>query len=116
MSDNFPIEGNVQQVEHASFWNAHIGIVECARPLPKTDPPPPNANHETITNGPEIVDFTPILEFVAALANRRLRPRGHLTADAKCTCNQHLPDPTFSFEPTTVFRTVAFVKFDRKIA
>jgi len=27
-----------------------------------------------------------------------------------------LPDPTFSLEPTTVFQTVAFGEFDRKIA
>jgi hypothetical protein len=50
------------------------------------------------------------------LANRRLRPLGHLTADAKCTWNQDLPDPTFSFGPTTVLQTAAIVQFDWKIA
>jgi hypothetical protein len=32
-------------------------------------------------NGPEIVNFRPVLESPLALANRRLRPLGHLTAD-----------------------------------
>jgi hypothetical protein len=30
-------------------------------------------------NGPEIIDFRPVLGFLAALPNRRLRPLGHLT-------------------------------------
>ena len=30
-------------------------------------------------NGPKILDFRPVLSFPAALANRRLRPLGHLT-------------------------------------
>jgi hypothetical protein len=38
-----------------------------------------------IKNGPEIDDFRPVLELPVALANRRLRPLGHLTADCKCT-------------------------------
>jgi hypothetical protein len=33
-----------------------------------------------IKNGPEILDFRPVLRFRAALANRRLQPLGHLTA------------------------------------
>jgi hypothetical protein len=36
-------------------------------------------------NGPEIVNFRPALESPLALANRRLQPLGHLTADAKHT-------------------------------
>ena len=32
-------------------------------------------------NGPEIIDFRPVIEFLAALANRRLQPLGHLTAE-----------------------------------
>src|SRR5262245_37554424 len=31
-------------------------------------------------NGPEIMDFRPVLQLLAALANRRLQPLGHLTA------------------------------------
>jgi len=31
-------------------------------------------------NGPEIIDFRPVLCFLAALANRRFRPLSHLTA------------------------------------
>jgi hypothetical protein len=31
-------------------------------------------------NGPEIVNFRPVLESPATLANRRLQPLGHLTA------------------------------------
>ena len=31
-------------------------------------------------NGPEIVNFRPVLESRATLANRRLQPLGHLTA------------------------------------
>jgi hypothetical protein len=34
-------------------------------------------------NGPEINDFRPVLELSAALANRRLQPLGHLTADVQ---------------------------------
>jgi hypothetical protein len=30
-------------------------------------------------NGPEIIDFRPILESRATVANRRLQPLGHLT-------------------------------------
>ena len=33
-----------------------------------------------LKNGPEIIDFRPVLGFPAALANRRLQPLGHLTA------------------------------------
>jgi hypothetical protein len=36
-------------------------------------------------NGPEIVDFRPVLCVVVALANRRLQPLGHLTAALKYT-------------------------------
>ncbi len=50
------------------------------------------------------------------LANRRLQPLGHLTAGAKCTWNQHLADPHFTLAEAAVFQTVAFVRFDRKIA
>src|SRR4029079_5575643 len=41
--------------------------------------------------------FTPVLEFLAALANRRLQPLGHLTANAKCNGNQHFVDRNFTF-------------------
>jgi ECF sigma factor len=46
------------------------------------------------------------------LANRRLQPLGHLTAEAKCTRNQHLADPHFTLREATVFQTVAIVEFD----
>ena len=38
-----------------------------------------NANKLPKKNGPEIIDFRPVLGFLAVLANRRLRPLGHLT-------------------------------------
>jgi len=34
-------------------------------------------------NGPEIMNFRPVLESRATLANRRFRPLSHLTANAK---------------------------------
>jgi len=56
--------------------------------------------HPTPTNkpkkhGPEIVNFRPVPCFVAALANRRLQPLGHLTADCQHAARKHLPDCTF---------------------
>jgi hypothetical protein len=60
-------------------------------------------------NGPEIVNFRPVLGFSAALANRRLKPLGHLTADGKYTAGKHLLDRTFPEQPMTVFQTAAFV-------
>jgi hypothetical protein len=39
----------------------------------------PTPTERPIKNGPEIVDFRPVLSFLAALANRRLQPLGHLT-------------------------------------
>jgi len=41
----------------------------------------PTPTNVPIKNGPEIIDFRPVLEFPAALANRRRQPLGHLTAD-----------------------------------
>jgi hypothetical protein len=41
-------------------------------------------------NGPEIVNFRPVLDSRATLANRRLQPLGHLTADCKYTEDRHL--------------------------
>jgi hypothetical protein len=48
------------------------------------------------------------------LANRRLQPLGHLTANCKYTARKHLPDRTFLTLPTTGFQTAAFIEFDRK--
>jgi hypothetical protein len=39
----------------------------------------PTPTKEPIENGPEIVNFRPVLESRATLANRRLQPLGHLT-------------------------------------
>jgi hypothetical protein len=44
----------------------------------------PTPTMKPIKNGPEIINFRPVLRFLAALANRRLQPLGHLTANAKC--------------------------------
>jgi hypothetical protein len=49
------------------------------------------------------------------LANRRLRPLGHLTADCKYTARKHLRDRAFLGLPTTVFQTAAFAEFGREI-
>jgi hypothetical protein len=51
---------------------------------------------------------------VAALANRRLQPLGHLTAEAKYTARKNLRDCDFLAFPTTAFQTVAFITFDWK--
>ena len=45
----------------------------------------PTPTNVPIKNGPEIINFRPVLGSLLALANRRLRPLGHLTGDAKCT-------------------------------
>jgi hypothetical protein len=51
--------------------------------VPKRDPitiiPHPTPTTNSIKNGPEIVNFRPVLLSLAALANRRLQPLGHLT-------------------------------------
>src|SRR5882762_2207437 len=64
---------------------AHVGIgLSVPRSVPKRGPrtiiPQPTPTKVPIKNGPEIIDFRPVLGFPAALANRRLRPLGHLTA------------------------------------
>ena len=50
------------------------------------------------------------------LANRRLQPIGHLTADAKCYVKSGLACSHFSSGEAAVFQTGAFIKFDGKIA
>jgi hypothetical protein len=47
---------------------------------PRTVSRDPTPTKVSIKNGPEIIDFRPVLGFLAALANRRLQPLGHLTA------------------------------------
>jgi hypothetical protein len=92
-------------------------------------------------NGPEIVDFRPVLRCVAALANRRLQPLGHLTlrpfdfaqgrpeqrrgatrsarswqaAECKYTACKHLPDRVPLALPTTVFRPPPLPDFGEKL-
>jgi hypothetical protein len=66
---------------------AHVGV---SRSVPKSVPKrgpttiirQPTPTNKPIKNGPEIVKFRPVLRFLTALANRRLQPLGHLTADA----------------------------------
>jgi hypothetical protein len=53
------------------------GVPELGARTIKRQPTPTN---EPIKNGPEIVNFRPVLESRATLANRRLQPLGHLTA------------------------------------
>jgi hypothetical protein len=89
---------------------------KCARTWSDTVHQHPAATKLVHKNRPEIRKFRPVLRARVALANGRLQPLGHLTADSKCTWNQHFRDPVFLSLPTTVFQTVAFVKFDRKIA
>jgi hypothetical protein len=48
------------------------------------------------------------------LANRRLQPLGHLTANGKYTVGKHLRDPVFLAAPTTVFGTVVCIEISRK--
>ena len=67
-------------------YKTHVDIGFSAPPsVPKRRPriinPQPTPTKVPIKNGPEIIDFRPVLEFPAALANRRLQPLGHLTAD-----------------------------------
>jgi hypothetical protein len=52
---------------------------------PRTISPQTTPTKVPIKNWPETIDFRPALESPLALANRRLRPLGHLTANAKCT-------------------------------
>jgi len=53
--------------------------------VPERGPKPvsrqPTPTNKPIKNGPEIVNFRPVLGSRATLANRRLQPLGHLTAD-----------------------------------
>jgi hypothetical protein len=69
---------------------AHVGV-GCGVPVsvPKRGPTPiprhPTPAKRPMKNGPEIVDFRPVLCVVVALANRRLQPLGHLTAALKYT-------------------------------
>jgi hypothetical protein len=63
---------------------AHIGIwYSVPESVPKRGPTTiirqPTPTKFLIKNGPEIDDFRPVLRFLAALANRRLQPLGHLT-------------------------------------
>lgn len=50
--------------------------------------PHPTPTKFAIKNGPEIVNFRPVLSFLAALANHRLQPLGHLTAARKLSINE----------------------------
>src|SRR6476620_11389106 len=47
------------------------------------------------------------------LANRRLQPLGHLTAQGKCNGNQHFADQDFTLAEATVFQTVASTRFNQ---
>jgi hypothetical protein len=64
----------------------------------------PTPTMKPIKNGPEILNFRPVLRFLAALANRRLQPLGHLTAEAKYTAHKDLRDCDFLAFPSTVFK------------
>jgi hypothetical protein len=93
---------------------AHIGVgFSVPASVPKLEPRTINrqpANKEPTKNGPEIVNFKPVLESQATLANRRLQPLGRLTANAKCNGKQHFAGRNFASQPlarATVVRTVA---------
>jgi hypothetical protein len=66
----------------------HWRRLECARQCAQTRSRNgrwgANANQRFNKNGPEIVNFRPVLESPLALANRRLQSLGHLTTQAKC--------------------------------
>ena len=53
---------------------------QCAQTRSKNIILKPTPTNVPIKNGPEIVNFRPVLGFPVALANRRLQPLGHLTA------------------------------------
>src|SRR5262245_26540317 len=101
--------------------SAHIGVGwGVPKSVPKRGPHPlirqPTLTTNPIKNGPKIVNFRTVFRFLVALANRRLQPLGHLTVDSKYAMRKHLPDRVFVELHTTVFQTVAFVKFGRKPA
>ena len=60
-------------------WHRLWCARQCAQKRPKSVIRRPTPTTKQIKNGPEIVNFRPVLRFLAALANRRLQPLGHLT-------------------------------------
>jgi hypothetical protein len=66
-----------------THWHRLQCAHQCAQTRSKSHHSAANANQGPNKNGPEIVNFRPVLRFLVALANRRLQPLGHLTANAK---------------------------------
>src|SRR5919109_2771504 len=83
------------QVSTTCALQAHIGVgFSVPASVPKLDPRTiqrqPTPTNLLIENGPEIVNFRPVLESRVTLANRRLQPLGHLTASVEYTEHRHL--------------------------
>jgi hypothetical protein len=76
----------------------------------------PTPTNDPIKNGPEIVNFRPVLGSWATLANRRLQPLGHLTADVKVYVKSGLTGSLFSVAKAAVFRTAVNAGFPRESA
>jgi hypothetical protein len=90
------VEGDVlesdawSQISTTCAQKAHIGM-DCSVPtsVPKRGRRPiirqPTPTKVPTKNGPKSRRFRPVLQSLAALANRRLQPLGHHTADGKCS-------------------------------
>ena len=86
------------------------------KPGPTTIIRQPTATKLPKKDGSEIVNFRPVLRSRVTLANRRLQPLGHLTANAKYTGNPGSWLLPFLFGEATVFHSGAIARFDWKIA
>ena len=64
---------------HGTRWRRLSVPTSAPKRGPRTIIRQPTPTKNPIKNGPEIVNFRPVLGFPAALANRRLQPLGHLT-------------------------------------
>ena len=62
--------------------------VSVPKPGPRTISRQPTSTKLPTKNGPEIIDFRPVLRFSVALANHRLQPLGPLTAARKLSINE----------------------------
>jgi hypothetical protein len=59
----------------------------------------PTPTKPPMQNRPDIIDFRPVLELLAALANRRLQPLGHLTAQLQVYVTKTPYTETLASEP-----------------
>ena len=77
--------------------------------VPKLGPRPinqqPTPTKLPMKNGPEIIDFKPVLESRATLANRRLQPLGHLTSRLGL-----VREPRLKASPVSIRRAMSCAK------